>query len=66
MGPGMDVDIAGSRTKGALRGLAGGAIGSAAGAVVGVLTNQAIAAAGNSMNKLPTQTEYQNISAGRI
>ena len=56
----------GKRTPAILRGAAGGAIGSAAGAVVGVLTNQAIAAAGNSMNKLPTQTEYQNISAGRI
>jgi len=54
------------RTPSVLRGLAGGAIGSAAGAVVGVLTNQAIAAAGNSMNKLPTQQEYQNISTGRI
>lgn len=55
MGPGMDVGIAGSRTKGALRGLAGGAIGSAAGAVLGVLTNQAIATAGNTENKLPMQ-----------
>lgn len=55
MGPGMDVDIAGSRTKGALRGLAGGAVGSAAGAIVGVLANQAIAAAGNTQDKLPMQ-----------
>ena len=56
----------GSRKAATLRGLAGGAIGSTAGAVVGVLSNQVIAAAGNSMNKLPTQQEYQNISAGRI
>jgi hypothetical protein len=49
-----------------MRGLAGGALGSAAGAVVGVLTNQAISAAGNTMRKLPTQQEYENISAGRI
>jgi len=54
------------RTPSIVRGLAGGAVGSAAGAVIGTLTNQAIAAAGNSMNKLPTQQEYQNISAGRI
>jgi hypothetical protein len=66
MGRSPSVETKGTRTSAALRGLAGGAIGSAAGAVVGVLANQAIAAAGNSMNKLPTQTEYQNISAGRI
>jgi hypothetical protein len=54
------------RTPSIVRGLAGGAVGSAAGAIIGTLTNQAIAAAGNSMSKLPTQQEYQNISAGRI
>jgi hypothetical protein len=56
----------GKRTPAILRGVIGGALGSAAGAVAGVLTNQAISAAGNAMNKLPTQQEYQNISAGRI
>lgn len=55
MGSGADVDIRGSRTKATLRGLAGGVIGSAAGAVLGVLTNQVIAAAGNTENKLPMQ-----------
>jgi hypothetical protein len=50
-----DVDISGTRTKGVLRGLAGGAVGSAAGAILGVLTNQAIAAAGNTQDKLPMQ-----------
>jgi len=38
-----------------VRGLAGGAIGSAAGAIAGVLVNQAIAAAGNTQDKLPMQ-----------
>jgi hypothetical protein len=67
--PGVKAEVSTTMTKrtpSVLRGLAGGAIGSAAGTVVGVLANQAIAAAGNAMNKLPTQTEYQNISAGRI
>lgn len=45
----------GTRTQATLRGLAGGALGSAAGAVAGVLMNQAIAAAGNTDNKLPMQ-----------
>jgi hypothetical protein len=38
-----------------MRGLAGGALGSAAGAIAGVLANQAIAAAGNTQDKLPMQ-----------
>jgi hypothetical protein len=63
MGPLVD---GGRKTPTVLRGLAGGALGSAAGAVAGVLTNQAISAVGNAMKKLPTQQEYQNISAGRI
>lgn len=45
----------GRKTPALLRGLAGGAVGSAAGAVLGVLTNQAIAAAGNTQDKLPMQ-----------
>jgi hypothetical protein len=63
MGPLVE---SGRRTPAVMRGLAGGALGSAAGAVVGVLANQAISAAGNTMRKLPTQQEYENISAGRI
>jgi hypothetical protein len=63
MGPLVE---SGRRTPAVMRGLAGGALGSAAGAVAGVLMNQAVSAAGNAMNKLPTQQEYQNISAGRI
>jgi hypothetical protein len=55
MGAKPSIDIPGTRTRGALRGLAGGAVGSAAGAVLGVLTNQVIAAAGNTENKLPMQ-----------
>lgn len=45
----------GTRTQAVARGLAGGAIGSATGAVAGVLMNQAIAAAGNTDYKLPMQ-----------
>lgn len=55
MGPSPDVELKGTRTKATLRGLTGGALGSAAGAVLGVLTNQVIAAAGNTDNKLPMQ-----------
>jgi len=66
MGVDPEVKMKGTRTQGVLRGLAGGALGSAAGAVAGVLMNQAISAVGNSMKKLPTQQEYQDISAGRI
>jgi len=55
MGPGPDVELPGTRTKATLRGVAGAAVGSAAGAILGVLTNQAIAAAGNTDNKLPMQ-----------
>ena len=53
MGPKPTSFRKGTRTSAALRGLAGGAVGSAAGAVAGVLTNQAIAAAGNTDYKLP-------------
>lgn len=45
----------GRKTPALARGLVGGAIGSAAGAIAGVLANQAIAAAGNTQNKLPMQ-----------
>jgi len=45
----------GRKTPALARGLAGGALGSAAGAIAGVLANQAIAAAGNTENKLPMQ-----------
>jgi hypothetical protein len=47
--------VMGKRTPTVLRGLAGGALGSAAGAMAGVLTNQAISAAGNTEGKLPMQ-----------
>ena len=55
---GKKVDVSrvmGKRTPAVLRGLAGGALGSAAGAMAGVLTNQAISAAGNTEGKLPMQ-----------
>jgi hypothetical protein len=45
----------GRKTPAVIRGLAGGALGSAAGAIAGVLANQAIAAAGNTQDKLPMQ-----------
>lgn len=45
----------GRKTPALVRGLAGGALGSAAGAIAGVLANQAIAAAGNTQDKLPMQ-----------
>ena len=45
----------GRKTPSIVRGLAGGAFGSAAGAIAGVLANQAIAAAGNTQDKLPMQ-----------
>ena len=45
----------GRKTPALARGLAGGALGSAAGAIAGVLANQAIAAAGNTQDKLPMQ-----------
>jgi hypothetical protein len=57
--------VMGKRTPAVLRGLAGGAVGAAAGAVTGVLANQAISAIGNAM-RLPTQNQYQNIGPDRI
>ena len=45
----------GRKTPAIARGLAGGALGSAAGAIAGVLANQAIAAVGNTQDKLPMQ-----------
>lgn len=65
-GPRPDVDLPGTRTKATLRGLAGGAVGSVGGAMLGLLTNQAVAAAGNMQNKLPTLQEYQSTSPDRI